>query len=455
MDRERRHTKKVDKFAALRAAREGGSRSEQWKVEHGRQSYESNVLTGSLQESAEDLYDTVSTETYNKIVKGRLQKDDFIVDDDGGGYQDNGMDDWEAGEDTRMKSSGESDNDAQKGNSPRIIYDLSSLALFLARRKAKATERDVQKRKGQKSAKAPAPVPPAALNAYRPAPAPHKEEDFMNSLLSSMDASAPRMASSSSRKRKPSPARDSSRKIDMRKTLRPRIDEAACSSESEHVPDTLPTFKRQSSPASEMDTMPLRSTKRPKGSYEDPVGVTNGMNNLGFKSEAAEPDEFDLMDLDNAGFETVAIDDFGLTKDTGDVFDDEKDVKGKNGTAPRTAKFAIEKKDEDAPPSWLSIAASLAKVEGPSDSTDTLLSAPIDPSNASKVNALEDDGSLRMFWLDYLELAGKVYFIGKVLDRAAGNGSKPRWVSCCATVDNLERNLFVLPRGHRVSGSYV
>jgi DNA polymerase alpha subunit A len=27
-------------------------------------------------------------------VKGRLQKDDFVVDDGVGGYMDNGMDDW-------------------------------------------------------------------------------------------------------------------------------------------------------------------------------------------------------------------------------------------------------------------------------------------------------------------------------------------------------------------------
>lgn len=61
------------------------------------------------------MYDEVSTETYNKIVKGRLQKDDFVVDDDGGGYQDNGMDDFEAGEDAHMQDSEESENDTKKG----------------------------------------------------------------------------------------------------------------------------------------------------------------------------------------------------------------------------------------------------------------------------------------------------------------------------------------------------
>lgn len=271
----------------------------------------------------------------------------------------------------------------------------------------------------------------------------------MASLLSSMDAPSPRMASSSSRKRKPSPTR----KVDMRKTPRSRMEDTGFSSESDHIPDALSPFKRRSSPA--IEEVDLRSSKRPKGSSDDPVGVTNGINKLGFKSEATEPDEFDLMDLDDSALEAVAMDDFGLAQDDGDVFDDQKDVKGKNSivTSAPSARLGVKKKEEDAQPSWLSLAASLAKVEGPSDSADALLSEPIDPSNASKVNALEDDSSLRMFWLDYLELGPKVYFIGKVLDRSSGKGSKPRWVSCCVTVDNVERNLFVLPREHRVSGS--
>lgn len=32
---------------------------------------------------------------YKSIVKGRLQRDDFIVDDGVAGYADNGMDDWD------------------------------------------------------------------------------------------------------------------------------------------------------------------------------------------------------------------------------------------------------------------------------------------------------------------------------------------------------------------------
>ena len=76
-DRARREKKtKLDKLAELKRAREGGGRS--W-----------------VQEGGTDLYDEVSEEQYKRIVKGRLAKDDFVVDDGVDGYNDNGMDDWD------------------------------------------------------------------------------------------------------------------------------------------------------------------------------------------------------------------------------------------------------------------------------------------------------------------------------------------------------------------------
>jgi DNA polymerase alpha subunit A len=65
---------------------------------------------------------------------------------------------------------------------------------------------------------------------------------------------------------------------------------------------------------------------------------------------------------------------------------------------------------------------------------------------ASAVDALEPDGSLRFFWLDYLEHDGRVYFVGKVRDRRADGA----WASCCIAVEGVQRNLFVLPRERRV-----
>jgi DNA polymerase alpha subunit A len=64
-----------------------------------------------------EIYDSVTEDQYKQIVGDRLAKDDFIEDDDGGGYQDNGMDDW----DEEKYSDSEEENTKRKGESPNFL----------------------------------------------------------------------------------------------------------------------------------------------------------------------------------------------------------------------------------------------------------------------------------------------------------------------------------------------
>jgi len=59
-------------------------------------------------------------------------------------------------------------------------------------------------------------------------------------------------------------------------------------------------------------------------------------------------------------------------------------------------------------------------------------------------NAIEEDGSLRMFWTDYTEVNGTLCLFGKVQNKQ--NGS---FVSCFIKVDNILRTLYFLPRQQR------
>ena len=61
-----------------------------------------------------------------------------------------------------------------------------------------------------------------------------------------------------------------------------------------------------------------------------------------------------------------------------------------------------------------------------------------------KFSALEDDGSLKFYWLDVVEVDGVLRFIGKILNKDSG-----KFVSACLTVEGIERNLYVLPRGQK------
>jgi len=62
-------------------------------------------------------------------------------------------------------------------------------------------------------------------------------------------------------------------------------------------------------------------------------------------------------------------------------------------------------------------------------------------------DAIEEDGSLNMFWTDYTEVNGSLCLFGKVL-----NKKTKHYVSCFVKVDNILRKLFFLPRQYRVQG---
>lgn len=66
------------------------------------------------------------------------------------------------------------------------------------------------------------------------------------------------------------------------------------------------------------------------------------------------------------------------------------------------------------------------------------------PGKLAQEDAVEEDGSLRFFWIDYTELNGSLLLFGKVKNRKSNS-----YVSCFVKVDNILRKLFFLPREHR------
>lgn len=60
-------------------------------------------------EEAADLYETVDEEGYKKVVRSRLDRDDFVVDDNGAGYADDGREDWQ--DERHPMSASESEDD--------------------------------------------------------------------------------------------------------------------------------------------------------------------------------------------------------------------------------------------------------------------------------------------------------------------------------------------------------
>ena len=59
-----------------------------------RASGKTRLSSYQVEEDVENLYDEVDEEGYKKVVRARLDRDDFVVDDNGEGYADDGREEW-------------------------------------------------------------------------------------------------------------------------------------------------------------------------------------------------------------------------------------------------------------------------------------------------------------------------------------------------------------------------
>jgi DNA polymerase alpha subunit A len=86
----------------------------------------------------EQLYEEVDEEGYKKVVRGRLDQDDFVVDDNGEGYADDGREDWDT-TDKRYDYSESEDDRPVKGKAGMFYsskpYDHTLTLAPIAKRK--------------------------------------------------------------------------------------------------------------------------------------------------------------------------------------------------------------------------------------------------------------------------------------------------------------------------------
>lgn len=130
-DRSRRERKaKLDKLAELKRIREGGARV----VEVRREGCNPLAEHSNAVQEEDDgrLYDEVTEDQYKSIVRGRLAKDDFVVDDGVRGYMDNGVDDFEEADEEP-----ESDEDGRKGKCAYNIVIGVAVLMRVQRRRGK------------------------------------------------------------------------------------------------------------------------------------------------------------------------------------------------------------------------------------------------------------------------------------------------------------------------------
>lgn len=385
----------------------------------------------------------MTDEQYTSIVGSRLEEDDFIVDDDGSGYVDNGMDDWGGGEE---ESEDEDDFEGEDEELRKGKMVSSCMQLTTARKQKRARARAKAAKDGKVKATKAKPksalsdyARPAQTGAYRPAPA--NEDDFMASLLSTVTAEP-------SRKRKSSPPEY------------PSSDPAASSDSA------WSRGKRYGDDSEDEVWDPIRGAmgKRPRvseatikpydGSEDENEGVDFGMdvddNNdddvVVVKREPVDNGDDDEIAIKPAAARTAAragprrrvnnstaVKNLPAKPEPEPEMEDEVEVKkpvlsSRKPPADRTH--------------WQAVQASLLPPKSDLDAVRVPQGGAV-----KSENVLEEDGSLRMFWLDFLEQDGVVHLVGKVLDRSSN-----KYVSACVSVKGIQRNLFVKPRAKRFSG---
>ena len=270
------------------------------------------------------------------------------------------------------------------------------------------------------------------MAAYRKVVCEGEEDDFMKSILSGMD-SAPVLSRPNPRKRKNSLNFDNP--IDYHTY---REHDAGSSDAGDEFGSN--DFSAQASSDEDHYTTPAKKFKAANGRSINVIPAAKKMGKLEIDDGADEFDEEFGAFPDHE----MELDEPPLKK--GPMIKKEPTIKQESAPVvipPPKPSTGHKTGQKEEPPSWLAVHAALTtEPEEPIGGSTSNL-----PS--SKVQALEEDGTLRFFWFDYQEQGGVVSLVGKVLDRSTG-----RHVSACVSIQGIQRNLFVLPRPQQMDGEY-
>ncbi|KAJ1975821.1 DNA-directed DNA polymerase alpha catalytic subunit pol1, partial [Dimargaris xerosporica] len=400
-------------------------------LRHMKATGESSLLLqeGQAEDGAiEDDSIFVDADEYEAIVKGRLQ-DDFVVDDEGLGYAETGLDDWaqqphydseEDDEEAERNGGGSAANKRTRLANPRGTKrghvakvggsshhgspapDSQRLSTFFKRGRQEGAG------KSKHSAR------DSAIHASK------ADEQFMEGLLNELDEGVDDLPPKRARMDQPLPSHASQQSRPTGSTIRvpatpvraPAVVETTPSDSIHHAPGQL-------------------SSALPSGAQTQPDPIT-------FMDDGDDPELLTEM-LAATSAITPAFHHHQAASTVPPI--------GQPVPTPLARKTSANKPSNSAavdhsfrPPQFeLNLQASTETTAGSRGPTSTIL--PASQSSGSGPQVLEADGSLLMFWIDAFEKDGVVYLFGKVRPQGA-----EEHISCCLSVKGIDRNLFVLPR---------
>ena len=364
-------------------------------------------------EQEEDVYEEVDEEGYKKVIRKRLDQDDFVIDDDGVGYADDGREDWDR--------PGE-EYDSEEDSRPKNKSELKA-----AKRKR---EEDEARLKNLNNGIANYFKKGAPVVAAKPKHVKTEEDDaFLADLLNEVDANVlPPPSRHALKQQRPKPGLHNQRR---QRALSPPVRKA--SAKRVKVEDPKPrTFDN--------DGDDYMQGMDDDDDYPAEVGASSPVTKaVERKAQSAAKPEADDEDED-MGFEVEQTS--GIQAASVNLSGSRPVPKLKAPPTPPAAASSSPTRppqDKIDASAWNDVTSKLDVLAA---------SQPAEPQRAfGKTDAkdvMEADGSFNMFWTDYTEIHGSLCLFGKVKNKKTGE-----WVSAFLKVDNILRKLYFLPRTHR------
>ncbi|XP_010764060.1 DNA polymerase alpha catalytic subunit-like, partial [Notothenia coriiceps] len=353
-------------------------------------------------EKFSSVYEEVDEQQYSEMVRGR-QEDDWIIDDDGTGYVEDGREifDDDLDDDVVENNKGKagSKGAASKKNMKKSVVAKSNTikSLFMNSNVKRPTEKDVDLSK----------------------------DDLLGDILQDLHSEKPSLLT-------PPPG------ITLKKKKK-----------SLGSPMNPFSIKQKESPSASgqkakviirpppSDPTPRPSSRLPSSSSAPPV-----------KKKVAEVEKMEEEQADDAlGFDEV---DFDEPMEVG-LEDEKPAIKDDPEPSSEAAEVKVEPKADPQDPVLVSSrAGSSWGQEEEGGVSESQVEVQVDSSKLPLVEGADGEQVFRFYWLDAFEDAynqpGVVYLFGKVWIESAESH-----VSCCVSVKNIERTMYLLPREYKVN----
>ncbi|XP_063063465.1 DNA polymerase alpha catalytic subunit [Engraulis encrasicolus] len=355
-------------------------------------------------DDCENVYEEVDEEQYSRMVRDR-QDDDWIIDDDGTGYVEDGReifdeeleDDALAGGAKGKKGSKAADAKDKKNVKKVSLAKPNSIkSLFMNSNVKKPAEKDVDLSK----------------------------DDLLGDILQDLHSEKSAILT-------PPPVVTLKKKKSVGSPMNP------FSVKPQPPKDMLPSpVPKMKLPAPVAPLPPVKAAQAPK-----PAPSVKAIKVEEPEEEMQEPLEFDDMDFDEPM-------DLGSQENKEAQVKTEVKAEVKAEVKP-TVK--VEPKSEPQDPMLIpAMTGGWAKMEEDGDSGEAPMEVQVDSSQLPLVEGPDGEKVFRLYWLDAFEdqysQPGVVFLFGKVWIESA-----KAHVSCCVAVRNVERTMYLLPREHKVN----